>query len=498
MSEIQLLLGDCLDKLKELDDNSIDSVVTDPPYEIGFMGKGWDDSGIANNPELWKEVLRVLKPGGHLLSFSHSRTYHRQAVAVEDAGFEIRDQIMWIYGSGFPKSHNIGKAVDKIGGQSIGWFGQWLRDWREENNITQKEIAKLFPSKTGGLTGCVANWELGLNIPTTEQFNTIIENFDLPFENIEELEREIVGTKNSACFGNEERHTIGASKSVEVDITKGNSDWEGWGTALKPAHEPIVMARKPLVGTVANNVLEYGVGGINIDGCRIGNEKVSIHHAGSSSSETYGWNKGDKKDSSKDYYENEGRFPANIILDEEAGKILDEQSGDRGNGWKKNYGVTDYNGKQYDSSTQQCIFGGGFTGKNTYADSGGASRFFYCPKASKKDRNEGCDDIETKPIKGRDEGQDKTSIAYKARPTERQNIHPTVKPTDLMAYLVRLVTPKGGVVLDPFMGSGSTGKAAVREGMNFIGIEREDEYMEIAKSRIEAEQKKNKYQQFWT
>jgi site-specific DNA-methyltransferase (adenine-specific) len=169
---------------------------------------------------------------------------------------------------------------------------------------------------------------------------------------------------------------------------------------------------------------------------------------------------------------------------------LDEQSGDRGNGWKKNYGATDYNGKQYDSSTQQCVFGGGFTGKNTYADSGGASRFFYCPKASKKDRDEGLE-VEAKTIKGRDEGQDKMAVAYKARPTERQNIHPTVKPTDLMQYLIRLVTPKGGVVLDPFMGSGSTGKAAIKEGMIFVGIEREDEYYQIAKQRIEHEIDKN-------
>jgi DNA modification methylase len=489
IKETTLLLGDCLDKLKELEDNSIDSVVTDSPYGLSFMGKKWDYD--VPSTEIWEECMRVLKPGGHLLSFAGSRTYHRMAVRIEDAGFEIRDQIMWIYGSGFPKSHNIGKAVDKIGGKSIGWFGQWLRDWREENNITQKEIAKLFPSKTGGLTGCVANWELGLNIPTTEQFNTIIENFDLPFENIEELEREIVGTKNSACFGNEDRHTIGASKSVEVDITKGNSEWEGWGTALKPAHEPIVMARKPIVGTVANNVLEYGVGGINIDGCR-----VSYQSEADEKSSIPGSNVVNEKNSmfgiNGETYEHntEGRFPANIILDEEAGKILDEQSGDRGNGWKKNYGATDYNGKQYDSSTQQCVFGGGFTGKNTYADSGGASRFFYCPKASKKDRDEGLE-VEAKVIKGRDEGQDKMAVAYKARPTERQNIHPTVKPTDLMQYLIRLVTPKGGIVLDPFMGSGSTGKAAIKEGMIFVGIEREDEYYQIAKQRIEHEQNKN-------
>jgi site-specific DNA-methyltransferase (adenine-specific) len=348
---MKLLLGDCLDKLKELEDNSVDSVVTDPPYEIGFMGKGWDDSGIANNPELWKEVLRVLKPGGHLLSFSHSRTYHRQAVAVEDAGFEIRDQIMWVYGSGFPKSHNIGKAVDKIEGNEREVVGDNPNHRERNNNL--KEM-------------------LSLNNPT---------------------------------------------------ITKGNSEWEGWGTALKPAHEPIVMARKPLSEkTVADNVLEWGTGGINIDGCRVEGKPRTSHKDG---------NKVGNYQSEKKYGQiadgavcdgAEGRFPANIIFDEEAGKMLPDA-------------------------------GQGGYGEETTSS---ASRFFYCPKTSKSDRSEG-------------------------------NNHPTVKPTDLMAYLIRLVTPKDGIVLDPFMGSGSTGKAAVREGMDFIGIERETEYFEIAKSRIEYE-----------
>ena len=470
MSEIQLLLGDCLDKLKELDDNSIDSVVTDPPYEIGFMGKGWDDSGIANNPELWKEVLRVLKPGGHLLSFSHSRTYHRQAVAVEDAGFEIRDQIMWIYGSGFPKSHNVGKSIDKI-----------------QNN--QRQVIGINPNITSKET----NWQ-----------------------------------SNSMT---------GHISNTDKTLTKGNSVGEGYGTALKPAHEPIVMARKPFKGNVANNVLEWGTGGINVDGCRVGNEvrTTPIHSTDVKEDNTlFGLHP------TIQHHREEttlGRFPANIIFDEEAGKILDEQSGITSQGhWPK--GKTKGFGE----------FGGG---ESTYEGvgpkdniKGGASRFFYCPKASKKDRNEGMPEqvpqftgrprredgsviykethpeewaevmkgkprkektslaaaeeiLQEKKIKGRDEGQDSRNVPHKARPVGRQNIHPTVKPTDLMAYLIRLITPKGGLVLDPFMGSGSTGKAAVREGMDFIGIEREDEYMEIAKSRIEWEQNKHKYQQFW-
>ena len=417
MNKVTLLKGDCIKKLKGLKDNSVDSVVTDPPYHLtswdmqpkkkykrknkGFMGKEWDGLGkdgigIANNPKLWKEVLRVLKPGGHLLSFSHSRTYHRQAVAVEDAGFEIRDQIMWVYGSGFPKSHNIGKKVEQ---------------------------------------------------------------------------------------------------------------YEGWGTALKPAHEPIVMARKPFNGTVAKNVLEWGTGGINIDECRVGTDEIT----------TNGY--GDKGFVAQEGYEpstHQGRFPANIIFDEEAGKILDEQSGiskSSPNKWEGNNNAPIYG--KYEKGIRQ----------STFSDTGGASRFFYCPKASKKDRNEGMPEQvpqftgrprredgsviykETHPeewaevMKGKPR-KEKTSLAASEeilQPTLKgtMNIHPTVKPTDLMAYLVRLVTPKGGVVLDPFMGSGSTGKGAIREGMDFIGIEREDEYMEIAKSRIQHEEGKHKYRTFF-
>jgi DNA modification methylase len=400
---MKLLLGDCLDKLKELEDNSVDSVVTDPPYEIGFMGKSWDDSGIANNPELWKEVLRVLKPGGYLLSFSHSRTYHRQAVAVEDAGFEIRDQIMWVYGSGFPKSLNLGKAVDKLQGNEREVVGD-----NPYNKIRGKgSIEDAFESMQG--------------------------------------------------------------QSV---ITKGNSDWEGWGTALKPAHEPIVMARKPLSEkTVAENVLEWGTGGINIDGCRVEGKPRTSHKDG---------NKVGNYQSEKKYGQiadgavcdgAEGRFPANIIFDEEAGKMLPDA-------------------------------GQGGYGEETTSS---ASRFFYCPKTSKSDRNEGLELIGAK--NGVSQFTSKGGLKCKKcnkwknsgnpcqcdepdfeqqqwNGTLDKNSHPTVKPTDLMAYLIRLVTPKGGIVLDPFMGSGSTGKAAVREGMNFIGIERETEYFQIAEARI--------------
>jgi DNA modification methylase len=375
---MKLLLGDCLDKLKELEDNSVDSIVTDPPYGLAFMGKHWDYD--VPSQQIWEECMRVLKPGGHLLSFAGSRTYHRMAVRIEDAGFEIRDQIMWVYGSGFPKSLNLGKAVDKLQGN----------------------------------------------------------------------EREVVGTKGLHKYTPKGmNHTVNY-RSQDFDkaneLTKGTSDWEGWGTALKPAHEPIVMARKPLSEkTVGNNVLEWGTGGINIDGCRVGVEPTDPNHRHNPSMGNKGKNSIFGVGGHSGNLQVEGRFPANIIFDEEAGKLLDEQTGVLSNAGSP---------KKTDSS-KTSIFGAGLPGK-IYSDIGGASRFFYCPKTSKSDRSEG-------------------------------NNHPTVKPTDLMAYLIRLVTPKGGVVLDPFMGSGSTGKAAVREGMNFIGIERETEYFEIAKSRIEYE-----------
>ena len=370
---------DCLYKLKELKDNSVDSIVTDPPYGLSFMGKKWDYD--VPSVEIWVECLRVLKSGGHLLSFAGSRTYHRMAVRIEDAGFEIRDQIMWIYGSGFPKSHNIGKSVDKLLGNEREVVG-------DNPNVRKEESQK----------------------------NTVFEG----------------------------------GFSEDGTITKGQSQYEGWGTALKPAHEPIVMARKPFKGTVVNNVLEWGTGGINIDESRVGVDLNDPNHRNTKPSKS--------GDSSMfgiggvNYGQNiKGRFPANIILDKEAGKILDQQSGvSKSSNTKRNRNTIGSFGMPNDKTPE-------------YLDKGGASRFFYCPKTSKRDRNEGVD-----------------------------NNHPTVKPTDLMLYLIRLVTPKGGTTLDPFMGSGSSGKAAVRGGFDFIGIEREKEYIEIAKARIKYEQEKQK------
>ena len=430
-----IINGNSLEELKKFPDNYFHSVVTDPPYGLSFMGKKWDYS--VPSVEIWQEVFRVLKEGGYLLSFAGTRTQHRMAVNIEDAGFEIRDMIAWVYGSGFPKSHNIGKAVDKTGGISISWFGKWLREWRKEEGLSSNDIGKLFPSKTGGLTGCVRNWELGFNIPTNKQFNLICKTYNLPFKNLEEAKREYLGKKttNKTVYQN----IGGDNKSGEIDITKGTSEWEGWGTALKPALEPITMARKPFKGTVANNVLKNGVGGINIDGCRVEGKWNGKTRT----------NSPDKKQVYGDYKKikteqhNLGRFPANFIHDG-SDEVKD---------------LFPYS-KSVARNKRQCKNPTGVTfmiDKPTgqeHTDSGLASRFFYCAKASKKDR-------------------------------EENNNHPTVKPTDLMRYLVRLVTPKNGIVLDCFMGSGSTGKACALEGFEFVGIDLDKDYCEIAQARID-------------
>ena len=411
---IELLHGDCLDRLRELPDCSVDACVTDPPYGLSFMGKAWDYD--VPGAEVWREVLRVLKPGGHLLAFAGTRTQHRMAVQIEDAGFEIRDMIAWVYGSGFPKSLDVSKAIDKHGGASVAWFGPWFRKWRTEHGITQKQVAALFPSKTGGLTGCVANWELGLNLPTPDQFNLIRDTFGLPFDSIEAAEREVVGQRTTGIgTGKGSTPIMGdGSRDITAPATPAAQRWSGWGTALKPALEPITVARKPLTGTVAANVLEHGTGAINVDGCRVdGGDTEALaknwdRHQSSSMAGTVQYVA--QKAVDLRGYAPAGRWPANLI---------------------------------HDGSDDSCEL------------LGSAARFFYCAKASKADRGEG-------------------------------NGHPTVKPTELMRYLCRLVTPPGGVVLDPFMGSGSTGKAAVLEGFRFIGIEREAEYLEIARHRVQA------------
>jgi site-specific DNA-methyltransferase (adenine-specific) len=344
-----------------MEPESVDAVVTDPPYEFGFMGKAWDAAGVAYDPATWAAVIRVLKPGGHLLAFGGSRTYHRMACAVEDAGFEIRDQIMWLYGSGFPKSHNL------------------------------------------------------------------------------------------------------------------DGDRQGWGTALKPAHEPIVVARKPLIGTVAANVERYGTGAINVDGCRISTDdktrRDSTGGFGAAFSDD-NW-RPPKRVVSAGHAS--GRWPANVVLDEEAGRMLDEQSGDLPPG------VVGGKLKNTDLASREW---------GSYGDCGGASRFFYCAKASRKERERGLEELEYRPGPSEDYG---TKKQHPLKPPGEPNVvrplrnhHPTVKPVALMRWLVRLVTPLGGLVLDPFAGSGTTGIACALEGFRFVGIEQDEEYAEIAEKRIAA------------
>jgi site-specific DNA-methyltransferase (adenine-specific) len=376
--------------MKGLPDKLVDSIVTDPPYELGFMGKKWDSAGIAYNIELWQEVLRVLKPGGHLLAFGGTRTYHRMACAIEDAGFEIRDQMQWIYGSGFPKSMDISKAIDK--------------KFKAKREVikTVKGMGKQNPEWNGTAKGRK-------------------ENYYKP------------------------EYQLTAPASPEA------KQWDGWGTALKPAHEPIVVARKPLSEkTIAENVLKWGTGGINIDGCRIElqeeGEDKRLGGKGTWRTEKMAKNvykggySGEVVTSSK-----LGRFPANVILDEEAGKLLDEQSGILKSGALKPYQENHQNASSYKMNRYKTFV--------QPANKGGASRFFYCAKASKKERGEG-------------------------------NNHPTVKPISLMRYLVKLVTPPDGIVLDPFLGSGTTAIAALNTGRFFIGIEKEEKYVEIARKRI--------------
>jgi DNA modification methylase len=400
-------LGSNLDILPTLPDNSVDSIVTDPPYELGFMGKKWDSSGIAYSVELWQECLRVLKPGGHLLAFGGSRTWHRLAVAIEDAGFEMRDSIAWLYGSGFPKSMDVSKAIDKAAGAD-----------REQ-----------IPA-TGGL-----HKNRNLN---DDSWSKIGEDNPL---------------MDSA-----------------IPATDEAKKWAGWGTALKPAFEPVVVARKPLIGTVAANVLVWGVGGLNIDGSRIGTtDKFGGGAKGKSGFaagyDGDGWTAGSEQ----------GRWPANIILDEYTAGLLDEQSGDvRSNG----------NHSNNRSGLQNAFVGGELinpVSSTMYHDKGGASRFFYVAKASKKDRNEGLDEL---PLTDRGSHNQGMQNMDGGRDTYRQNFHPTVKPTALMEYLIRLVTPAGGVVLDPFTGSGSTGKAALLNGYRFIGCELTEEYLPIIEGRL--------------
>lgn len=383
----KIIQGDNLASMREMPDNSVDAIVTDPPYGLSFMGKRWDYD--VPSVETWRECLRVLKHGGHLLAFGGSRTYHRLVIPIEDAGFEIRDQIMWLYGSGFPKSHNVSKAIDK------------LADAGQEGAAT-----------------------------------------------------------------------------ATPDAVK----WNGWGTALKPAHEPIVLARKPFAGTVAANVLEHGTGALNIDGCRVKHDEecklMAPSQANINNPSELVRQAGRRVPTLE--LKPEGRWPANLIHDgseEVLGGFPVTASGG-GAGWNGRSGLGD------------TVFNKGWNpdgvDRQTATDAGGtAARYFYCAKASKRDRDEGLEAFREAAGHERAERKEGSAgvNAYAGTRSPARNTHPTVKPTQLMRYLCRLVTPTGGVVLDPFCGSGSTGKAAVLEGFQFVGCELDPAYVEIAEAR---------------
>ena len=369
-TDVTVYQGDCIEVMRQMPENSVDAIVTDPPYGLEFMGRDWDGFGTPLGFQTWteawaREAFRVLKPGGHLLAFAGTRTYHRMVSGVEDAGFEIRDCIAWMYGSGFPKSLDVSKAIDKAAGAE-----------RETRVYTKSATSKAANMQANGQCGDCGKWRFSPD--------------------------------PCRCPRDNGPQTDAARK------------WSGWGTALKPAFEPVVVARKPLVGTVAQNVLEHGTGAINVDACRIATSEadaVAMQRVNTPGSGRFKTTKGSaygEYGPSREMDTTRGRWPANVTLDEDTGEMLDEQSG-------------------------------------------GASRFFYTAKASKKDRN--------------------TNGA--------NNTHPTVKPTTLMRWLIRLVTPPGGIILDPFGGSGSTGVAARAEGVRCIRIEREAEYLDIIRQRLD-------------
>lgn len=427
MDPVVLLHGDSRERLKELADNSIDAIVTDPPYELALFDLEWDSSGVAVDPDLWAECLRVLKPGGHLIAFTAARIYHRVAYTVEKAGFDIRDQIMWVYASGFPKSMDVSAAIDKMKAnrEQVLQITRFLRESRDAAGLSNREIDAHM-----GFVGMAGHWTTDKTqpqCPTREQWGDLIEflGCEVPPE-IQDLVDEVIADKGQPGQAWLDREVVGVheqppalgvhagAQSVgeirPIPTTELAARYLGWGTQLKPCHEPCILARKPLIGTVAQNIKAHGTGALNIDGCRVGDDGGTTRsHQADDHAENSGWTTGHGV-----VQLDKGRWPANMIADEEAAEMLA--------------------GPRF----------GGFAG---------AAKVFYCPKPMGEERGE--------------------------------NLHPTLKPIELMRYLVRLVTPVGGRVLDPFMGSGTTGIAARLEGMEFTGIELTEEFYAYAQKRME-------------
>ena len=484
--DYMILKGDCLDRLKELPDNSVDSVVTDPPYGLskepyivevltkwingepydhghgGFMGKRWDS--FVPHPDIWREVYRVLKPGGHALVFAGTRTQDLMTIALRLAGFEVRDVIEWLYFSGFPKSMDVSKAFDKKNGSALAFreeakrFAAYLKERREAKGLSKSEIDRML-----GLNTSYSWWEgrkKGIQPPSKENYLRLKpildldDRFDEFIERVE-AEREKIGEKNYSVPKNHMNAMVaaeGAKGRVIPDITSPATElakkWDGWGTALKPAHEPIIVVRKPLEGTVCDNVEKWGCGALNIGASRIGDEEQSYSPKGiRSGSGNY---VGDTYKPNNPEIIVKGRFPANAITT------------DADAFYSKYFNVAQANISPAELSK----------------------------KASKRDRNSdwrgeeiALPERESKKFDGGRFTRNGDGSPRKQNGGILRNTHPTVKPVDLMAWLVRLVTPPGGTVLDPFAGSGSTLVAAKREGFGFIGIERELEYVEIIEAR---------------
>lgn len=545
--DVFVLSGASADVLQGLQDDSVDSLVTDPPAGISFMGKAFDtnhggrEGFVASLVPVFAECLRVMKPGAYGLVWAFPRTSHWTATALEDAGFEIRDRVSHLHGQGFPKNLDIGKALDKQGGKDISWFPMWLEEARAHAGISRNVLATHFPSRTGGTTGCVWNWEHGIRMPSTEQFNRLCSLFHTEVAPIEVVERRFIATRKGVT----KTYNVGSTTIVGTrpDVTAPASDaakqWEGWGTALKPACEDWWLVRKPLVGTVAANVLKHGVGGLNINGCRIacaeGDETLTNHARSADAAVSKGvYGDSVAQETHQTPGQKLGRWPANVVLSHSdecvcvgtwrvaegrigdmsgggrsttvdnygtetidvyacvpwcAVRILDEQSGKRGAAAPASSpkGV----GRHDHGIYQKVADGFRIDGKGSafYADTGGASRFYYAAKPSRAEREAGCEALPARSgaaavdraegsagTKSPRAGADRTA-------KEVRNQHPTVKSIALMRWLARLITPPGGVVLDPFGGSGTTACAAILEGFHVVIVEQDPEYVKIIEER---------------